>query len=73
MLDFAGGKLFTKRETAKKLKTTTRSLDRWHLERSGPPRTTVGRVPYYSEQGLDAWMQMNEIRPLARRKTRRAK
>lgn len=59
MLEVAGEKYFTKLETAKKLKKTTRTLDRFQLARKGPLRTTIGRTPYYSESALKAYM--NEI------------
>ena len=39
---------------------STRTLDRWHLERRGPRRTKVGRSVYYSKKAISEWLRGQE-------------
>lgn len=59
---------WTKPEVAAKLRTTTRTLDRWHAERIGPPRISVGnrrsRTILYKIEELIAWLDAQQQRPV---------
>ena len=43
-----------------------RTLDRWFLERRGPPRTMIGRRVFYRIDSVKAWLRSNELPPLSR-------
>ena len=47
-------------QLAAELGIHVRTLDRWHLERKGPPRTTVGRRILYRGAAVQAWLRKNE-------------
>jgi hypothetical protein len=65
---------WTKPEVAAKLRTTTRTLDRWHVERIGPPRISVGnrrsRTILYKISELLAWLDAQQQRPVRPCRTR---
>ena len=46
----------TPQELAEELGICKRTLDRWHASRSGPPRLTVGRKPFYRRSSVEAWL-----------------
>ncbi len=48
--------LMSKSETAKELKHSPRSLDRWHTERKGPPRFLIGGMVVYDRADVCAWL-----------------
>lgn len=48
--------LMTKAEAAKQLRHSTRSLDRWHTDRTGPPRFLVGGMVVYDRGDVNAWL-----------------
>ena len=50
----------TKDEAAAELGVSTRTLDRWHAERVGPPRTTFGRKVLYKQTSLIDWAARRE-------------
>ena len=37
-----------------------RTLDRWHRECIGPPRTLLGRHIYYRKETVAAWLRSRE-------------
>lgn len=49
------------RDTAARLLgVAPRTLDRWHKERSGPPRLQIGRKVRYRRTSLDQWVRARE-------------
>ena len=43
---------------------STRTADRWHTLRTGPPRIKVGRTILYRKQDVEAWLTSRvEARP----------
>jgi hypothetical protein len=62
--------LYDKRELAKKLKTSIRTLERLHEQRIGPPQTTVGDRVYYRKSSVAMWLLNRETKPPARGKGR---
>ncbi|TFL20272.1 helix-turn-helix transcriptional regulator [Jannaschia formosa] len=55
--------LLTRDEAAMRLSVSPRTLDRWHVLRKGPPRTTAGRRVLYRPEALDQWLLEREIGP----------
>ena len=47
-------------QLASELGVNVRTLDRWHLERKGPPRTVVGRRILYRGAAVQDWLRRNE-------------
>ena len=49
----------TKEQLARELNRSTRTLDRWHVQRIGPPRTKVRRskLILYSKKSLAIWLE----------------
>ncbi|EIC20818.1 helix-turn-helix domain-containing protein [Thiorhodovibrio frisius] len=45
------------------LGVTRRTLQRWWSERIGPPRTYIGRKPWYRRAALQKWLLDNERTP----------
>ncbi len=43
-------------QLADELEITRRTLERWHAQRIGPPRTLIGRRPYYNRQAVRQWL-----------------
>jgi hypothetical protein len=57
----------TPQSLAKNLDVSVRTLDRWHVQRIGPPRTTIGRTVLYRRESVAAWLRSREKRePRAR-------
>lgn len=47
----------TKDQLAAELHVTPRTLDIWNSRGLGPPRTNVGRVPYYALRAARVWLE----------------
>jgi predicted DNA-binding transcriptional regulator AlpA len=60
----AGGSILadylTPEQLAAELGIARRTLDRWHVCRQGPPRTTIGRTPYYRRDSVEKWLADRE-------------
>lgn len=69
LLEDAG--LFTKQQIAKGIHVSSRTLDRLHAKRLGPPRVHVGRRILYRKAAVLEWLGQQEEIPAAR--TRRRK
>jgi len=52
----------SKSRLAEELGTTTRTIDKWHTLRIGPPRVSVGRKVPYRRDSVRAWLQLRERR-----------
>ncbi len=52
----------TREDLVRQLGKSTRTLDRWHVERKGPPRTRVGRSIFYCKSELAAWLEQQTER-----------
>jgi len=55
-------------QLAKELGITLRTLSRWEMERTGPPRTIVGRKVFYKIEAVRIWLDAPEKRWARRRK-----
>jgi hypothetical protein len=58
---------FTAAQLATILKKSTRTLDRWHIRKIGPPRTQVARLILYRKTSVMQWLQANEQKQPRRR------
>lgn len=67
----AGRRYLSPEALARALDVTPRTLLRWHSDRAGPPRTTVGRRPLYSEDRLGEWLAGRETQPVRPQRRRR--
>ncbi len=47
-------------QLAGRLGVSLRTLNRWHAERTGPPRITKGRLVLYRLEALHRWLEANE-------------
>jgi hypothetical protein len=47
-------------ELAASLGICTKTLDRWRLDKKGPPITYVGRKPYYHRDSAKTWLRSQE-------------
>jgi predicted DNA-binding transcriptional regulator AlpA len=47
-------------ELARGLGKSTRTLDRWHTLRIGPPRVVIGRTILYRRQSVLEWLASRE-------------
>lgn len=50
-------------EVAQMLGISTRTLNRWHALRYGPPRCKIGRIVLYRKLAIFAWLEANEVQP----------
>ncbi len=57
---------------AKNLGVSTRTLDRWHSLRIGPPRTVIGKTILYRREAVSEWLRSREDGARDGRKRRRA-
>jgi predicted DNA-binding transcriptional regulator AlpA len=57
-------------ELARELRKSTRTLDRWHSLRIGPPRVVIGRTILYRRQSVLEWLASRE-EPASRRQVLR--
>lgn len=48
--------LVDRQEAARLLGVVPRTLDRWHLAQTGPPRVLIGRKVRYRRQTLEQWV-----------------
>lgn len=48
--------LFDTQEAADRLRISPRTLERWRLTGNGPEFIKVGRLVFYVEDSLDAWV-----------------
>lgn len=64
----ASADLIEKHETAKEFAISTRTLDRWHVQRTGPPRVLIGRKVFYRRSSLIEWLQAQEESRKGRRR-----
>jgi hypothetical protein len=55
----------TKDELAAELGRNPRTLDRWELLGTGPPRTHVGRKVLYRRASVQKWLAAQERSPSA--------
>ena len=46
----------TPEELAAELGKSVRTIDRWARLRTGPPRTVIGRKPYYRRASAREWL-----------------
>jgi hypothetical protein len=53
---------FSPEELASELNVCTKTLDRWRVQRTGPPITKIGRKSYYSRSAVAAWLRAREQR-----------
>jgi len=51
---------FTTVALAKELNVSTRTLERWHVLRVGPPRTAIGRTILYRRESVLEWLRARE-------------
>ena len=56
---------------ASQLNIHVRTLDRWHLEQVGPPRTTIGKQVLYRGEAVKAWLLEQESTSPSMRRERR--
>ena len=57
-----------KKDLARQLKKSERTLDRWDALRIGPPRTLIGQSVFYYIPDVRAWLAaQREDRPQRRR------
>jgi predicted DNA-binding transcriptional regulator AlpA len=49
-------------QLATHLGVTTRTLQRWEVQRMGPPRVVIGRQIFYRITSVDAWLESREKR-----------
>jgi predicted DNA-binding transcriptional regulator AlpA len=55
---------------AKELGMSKRTLDRWYVNREGPPRITIGRKILYRRESVLAWLRSREeSQPRARKRS----
>jgi hypothetical protein len=61
---------FTKEELARELLRNPRSLDRWAVLGTGPPRTLIGRKVLYNRASVRRWIAAQEQSRAATRERR---
>ncbi|HVR21828.1 MAG TPA: helix-turn-helix domain-containing protein [Candidatus Polarisedimenticolia bacterium] len=54
--------LLTPDQLASQLGVTVRTLQRWEVERTGPPRTVIGKQVFYRTVSVLAWVESCEQR-----------
>jgi predicted DNA-binding transcriptional regulator AlpA len=55
----------TKRDLARELHRNQRTVDRWHTQRIGPPRITVGNLVLFRREAVNEWLCSREQRRAA--------
>ncbi len=55
--------LISRHNLAEQLGVSTRTLDRWHAHRKGPPRVKCGNMIGYRQDAVEKWLSANETRP----------
>ncbi len=51
---------FTPAELGVELKKSERTIARWDRLRIGPPKTVIGKKPYYRREAVREWMLAQE-------------
>ncbi len=51
---------FDKQTLARALRVSTRTVDRWHTLRVGPPRIKVGKQVLYRRSTITRWLEARE-------------
>ena len=54
------GEYLRREELAEQLGVSTRTIDRWHSLRNGPPRIAIGRTILYNLDSVRDWLQARE-------------
>lgn len=57
---------YTRGGLAKELGRSERTLERWEVQRTGPPITYIGRTPYYKIESVEVWLKGLEKKPARR-------
>ena len=62
----------TQPELAKQLGKSTRTLERWDSQRTGPPPTIIGRRKLYHVDDVRTWLkgQRRELKPIRTKRAR---
>jgi hypothetical protein len=60
----ADRRYLTPEALARVLGVSTRTLLRWDMQRTGPPRIKIGNQPLYDETKLPDWLASHETRPV---------
>ena len=47
----------TREQLAKALNRSPRTIDRWHAERVGPPRTRCKKLILYKKSAVSEWLE----------------
>jgi predicted DNA-binding transcriptional regulator AlpA len=50
----------TPAELCEQLGIVPKTLGRWHAINEAPPRTMIGRRPYYKRSSVEAWLASRE-------------
>ena len=50
----------TPAQLAEELGKSVRTIDRWGVLRIGPPKTVIGKKPYYRREGVRQWLLRQE-------------
>jgi hypothetical protein len=59
-------------QLAQQLDVTTRTLQRWRRQRTGPPVTMIGGSPMYRIASIETWLLSREIKMVRERPRGRA-
>jgi hypothetical protein len=54
---------YSREETARYLKLSVFTLDRWRKARKGPPATLLNRFVFYRKASLHQWLESKEAAP----------
>lgn len=52
--------LIERQAAAEALGVSARTIDRWHLLRSGPPRIKIGNKIFYRPEAIQEWLARHE-------------
>ncbi len=63
-----GTEFIEETDLCKELGITRRTLARWRLARTSPPRVTVGRSIFYRKAAVLGWLTSHEEQPVKSRK-----
>lgn len=66
----AGERYLTPEGLALVLGVSRRTLLRWDVQRTGPPRIKIGSQPLYDEAKLPEWLASHETQPVRPRRRR---
>jgi hypothetical protein len=58
------GEYVTPNQLAQSIGVSVRTLSRWHAQRIGPPRCSVGKLILYRVPAVRAWMAEREFNPV---------